>query len=409
MRPALLLGLFLLAGCANAPQIPVSTPLPTPTSAPIPPTSTADVPAELILWVAPAFTPNPETLAGMVLLERLEVFQNENPDVRVIVRTKAERGPGGLMESLSAASRAAPATLPHLITLDPEALSTTALIGLLSPLSELGNPSDHYAFADDISRVGGILYAQPFATDMETFASEIAAFEAVPLSWTDLTLEDNKFIIPAADLEATFLIAQYLSLGGEFDDAKALDENILAEALDFLATAAESGNLSPASFDLSTSGETWLALQERRSEAAQAPYGAFFATFDPGVHAMGPLPTRNGLGIALAATWSWAVANPEYKELSAELMEWLSEPAFLAEWSHALGLLPTQPEVLGQWPDGPEAATASRIVSVAVAKPRGALLEAIGPPLAEAVQAVLTDRLDAEAAAAQAVSDINSS
>ncbi|MFQ5921222.1 MAG: extracellular solute-binding protein [Anaerolineales bacterium] len=407
MRPALLLGLFLLAGCANAPQIPTSTPFPTPTSAPITPTSTADVPAEFILWVAPAFAPNPETLAGIVLLERLETFQNDHPDIQVIVRTKAEKGPGGLMESLSAASRAAPATLPHLITLDPEALSTTALSGLLAPLPELGNPSDNYAFADDTSRVDGIRYAQPFASDMETFASEMAAFEAVPLSWTDLIMDANNFIIPAADPEAIFLIAQYLSLGGEFIDR--LDENVLAEALDFLAIAAESGNLSSASFDLSTSGETWLALQERRSEAAQAPYGAFFASHDPGMHALGPLPTRNGIGIALAAPWSWAVANPEQEDLSGELIEWLTEPAFLAEWSHALGLLPTQPDVLEQWPGGPEAATASRIVSVAVAKPRGALLEAIGPPLAEAVQAVLTGRLDPEAAAAQAVADINRS
>jgi len=345
----------------------------------------------------------------MVLLERLETFQNENPDIRVIVRTKAERGPGGLMESLSAASRAAPATLPHLVTLDPEALGTMALTGLLSRLPELGNPSDNYAFADDISRVDGIRYGQPFASEMETFASEIAAFEAVPLNWTDLIVEANRFIIPAADPEAAFLIAQYLSLGGEFSGDTRLDENILAEALDFLATASESGNLSPASLDLSTSGETWLALQEQRSEAAQAPYGAFFASHASGMHALGPLPTRNGLGIALAAPWSWAVANPEHKELSADLIEWLAEPAFLARWSQALGLLPTQPEVLGQWTDGSEAATASRIVSVAVAKPQGSLLKAIGPPLAEAVQAVMTGRLDAEAAAAQAVSDIEGS
>ena len=313
------------------------------------------------------------------------------------------------MESLSAASRAAPATLPHLVTLDPEALSTTAMSGLLAPLPQLANSSDTYAFADETSRVDGIRYAQPFASEMEAFASEIAAFEAVPLSWTDLIIDANSFVIPAADPEAIFLIAQYLSLGGEFVDGTTFDENILAEALDFFATAAETGNLSPASFDLSTSGETWLALQERRSKAAQAPYSAFFATHDPGMHALGPFPTRNGLGITLAAPWSWAVANSEHTDLSAEIMDWLTEPTFLAEWSQALGLLPTQPEVLGLWPDGPEAAIASGIVSVAVTKPRGALLAAIGPPLAEALQAVLTGQLDPEAAAAQAVADINRS
>ncbi|MEK6588671.1 MAG: extracellular solute-binding protein [Chloroflexota bacterium] len=359
----------------------------------------------LTLWVAPAFAPDPATTAGALFSDRLKAFEADHAELQLVVRVKAEKGPGGLAESLSSASQAAPSALPDLATLDPEGVRIAAMAGHLISLQGLlpqPEPSEWYDFAFDATNVDGRFYALPFASDMEVFGYETGAFDSPPVDWASLFGDQTSFLIPAADPDALFLFAQYLALGGLPLDRAPLDPDLLAEALGFLASAGESGALAPASLEFTSSGETWLALQEGRAQAAQAPYAAFVAGYAPDSHAAGPLPTRDGKGVSLALSWSWVAIRSEQQAVAAELMAWLSDPAFLAEWTYSLGLVPSQPQVLARWPDSPEAAIASRLVPTALARPNSQVLEIAGPVLQTALRATLTGELTPPEAAGQA-------
>jgi ABC-type glycerol-3-phosphate transport system substrate-binding protein len=89
--------------------------------------------------------------------------------------------------------------------------------------------------------------------------------------------------------------------------------------------------------------------------------------------------------------WSWALVTPDplRQALAIELIEWLSEPEFLGPWSRELGLLPTNAEALATWPDDSPTAMANRLVSSARARPSEETFATLGPPLAEALRAVI--------------------
>ncbi|MFZ6019578.1 MAG: hypothetical protein ACOYXO_08195, partial [Chloroflexota bacterium] len=122
----------------------------------------------LTLWLPPQFDPAADTPAGQLLQQRLDAFMEENPGVLIHVRIKAPSGPGGLLESLTAAAAAAPAALPSVVTLNRGDLEAAALKGLIYPLEgvseEIESP-DWYPYARQLSRVQDIPFALPIAGD----------------------------------------------------------------------------------------------------------------------------------------------------------------------------------------------------------------------------------------------------
>lgn len=401
MRAALAVS-FLLAACAGAaPPQPASTPAPVATTAvsdPTPSATSEQSPGALTLWLAPRFAPNPETRAGEILQQHLHAFEAAYPGSHVSIRIKAVHGAGGMVESLAAAAGAAPAALPDLVTLD-----RTALISSSDLLLDLEGPFPQAARGElyEFGRVPqGLLVGIPFAADVDVFAYKTAVFDSPPLTWSSLFTDQGSFLIAAADAESLFLVAQYLAMDGLLGLDTDLDAGVLSEALEFLSAAADSGALSQAATDLNSASETWFALRQGQEGAAQAPFAEFVASYNPTVYAAGPFPTSDGSGVVLASPWFWAIPAGVEGELEMQLVEWLSDPAFLADWSHALGSLPVQPEVLALWPDSPETAISSRLVAVALAKPESGVLQAYGPRFAAALQAVLNgDLTPAEAAA----------
>lgn len=303
-----------------------------------------------------------------------------------------------MVESLTAAAGAAPAALPDLATLDTAALVSSA--DLLLDFEERFPQAERGELYEFGRIPQGLKIGVPFAADVDVFAYKIAIFDSPPLTWSSLFTDQGSFLIAAADAEALFLVAQYLAMGGSLGTDSDLDVEVLGEALEFISAAGDSGALSPTATDLSSASEAWLALRQGQEGAAQTPFAEFVASYNPTVYAAGPFPTNDGSGVVLASPWFWAIPAEAEGELEMQLVEWLSDPAFLADWSHALGSLPVQPEVLALWPDSPETAISSRLVTVALAKPESRVLQAYGPRFAAAIQAVLNgDLTPAEAAA----------
>ncbi|HEX9012650.1 MAG TPA: hypothetical protein VF813_04005, partial [Anaerolineaceae bacterium] len=121
----------LAAGCAQfdlprliLPATPTAQPLVGVFATPTPPLQQTSVPKStpaaqqgFILWLPPQFDPAADTEAGRLLKDRLQAFGKQEPGVNIDVRIKASSGPGGLLESLTAASAAAPDAVPSLVAL----------------------------------------------------------------------------------------------------------------------------------------------------------------------------------------------------------------------------------------------------------------------------------------------------
>jgi ABC-type glycerol-3-phosphate transport system substrate-binding protein len=414
-----LTALLVLALTACAPPEPMDGTATAPgfsaTSPPAGPTPTVPARSRTVsLWLPPALAPDPQTPSGAWLASRLESFELANPGTQVVVRIKDRSGPGGLLETLSAASRAAPAALPDLIALDAAALNTAALKGLVMPVDGLipdGLIDTWYDYALPAVQIDDGSYGIPFASEMQLFAYQRELFRNPPRTWADLLSAEGPFLFPAADPWSDFVLAQYLALGGPVrDDAGrlSLDPTVLADVLSFLASARTAGVLPLSVRQFATPEETWAALRDERVSAAVVPVDDFLREFDPEAVTAVPMPTREGSGIALAATWSWALVarDPQQQSLAIELAIWLAQPEFSGPWTERLGLAPTSAEQLDRWSSAPKQNILRRAIPVTRAAPSEEIRVTFGPPIRAAVDAVLGGSATARDAALAAAQEV---
>lgn len=424
MKPilrVLLLSIFvvpLFSACALLAPAQTITPQSTPTATTIPqvsPTESAQTQTKsIILWVAPQFAP--ETPAGLLLAARLEAFEAQKPQVQISVRAKPASGPGGLLEAFEAASVAAPTVIPSLLTLSPDDLALAAESNLARPLPDsLIQPENTgwYDYALPQSRLEGVSYGLPFASELEILAYRSDLYASPPRSWDTLLTEAHSLYFPAADPRARFIMAMYLGAGGQLTDSTgkpALDITTLEQVLTSLSFARSSSVLPLAVRQFSSPEETWLELQANRAASAMAPLSSFILDADPERFAATALPTDNEQGIGLATTWSWVMtpAADLQQELIYELLAWLSDPAFQGTFTHALGFLPTSQEALTAWPDDASSALVSSLVTITRAEPSQKLRTLITPALLAATEAILGAGQDPATAAADALELIGS-
>ncbi len=370
----------------------------------------------LTLWLAPEFAPDSDTNAGALLAERLAAFQASRPGLSLVVRIKDQEGPAGLLSTLKAASIAAPSALPDLISLDTDGLADATNLGLSLPLTNvMANPSspEWYDFALSATRIEGSFYGLAFAGWVDLLAYRTEQYEGPPTSWNQILAGPPAFIFPAADDKATFTLAQYLSLGGGLSDSAgspALDPAILADVLAFYASARAADVLPLTARQYTSSAETWKALQEGRASSAVAPLNDFLPNQEAGALSAIPLPTRAGAGVCFTDTWSWAIVarQPDRQTLSAELLEWLIQAEFLGAWTLELRSLPPTQSALSAWPEGMHSAVVGRLVTACQPAPPSETLAIFGPPLEDAVEAVLGGGTTPESAALEAAQAVGS-
>ena len=393
-----------LPGVSNgiAPSVtPAPQFIPTPTS----------LPNNITIWVTPTFAPDLTTLAGTLLAERLNSFKQANPGISLSLRLKEESGPGGLLETLTAASNAAPAALPDVVALNPIALNSASLKELLSPLDGLvAEPEapEWYDHALSTIRTTGGFLGLPFASEADVLAYRTDEYLTTPLTWSDLLTMPAPFIFPAGDESAAFTISQYLALDGPLYDEDGLpipDPAILAEVLAFYSSAYTSKVIPSSARQYVSAAETWNALQAEEAASAVAPLSDFLANGGSDAIAAAPLPTRSEPGICPTKTWSWAIVtqDPDRQDLAGQLITWLSQPEFLGPWTYALGMLPPTTSALAQWPTGAHSSLAYNLVSIAQPQPSAEVLATFGPPFHTAIEAVLDGSVTPSSAALDAV------
>jgi ABC-type glycerol-3-phosphate transport system substrate-binding protein len=353
------------------------------------------------------------TSAGALLADRLAAFEAAHLDVKLAVRIKEIAGPSGLLETLRAASVVAPAALPDLIALGPGELSAAAEEERLVVYpGTLPAPAEAawYGFALDSASLDGVRYGVPSAGQTEVLVYDTAAYARAPADWAALVGGPAPFLFPAADPQSAFTLAEYLSAGGLLTQSEgnpAIDPATLEGVLTFYGSAYSAGVLPLTSRQYESASLTGSLFEEHRAASAVAPLEAWMAKPRPG-SAAGALPTRDGAGVALARTWSWSLVtnDPDVQAIAVDLVEWLSEPAFLGPWTYALGSLPPNAAALEMWPAGPATALVNQLVHVARPMPSRQIAEVVGPALHKAVDAVLSGALTPQTAALQASTEV---
>lgn len=416
--PASLILAFLIVACTtetqDAPAVSEPSISVTPTTSMIETTVPTDPVDILTIWVPIFLSPYEDTPEGMLLSERFTAFEELNPDIKLQIRIKDEDGPAGLLETLSSASIAAPSALPDIVALDPVSLNSAALKGLVIPLEDVyETPSvpTWYQHAIDSVYFGDSYFGIPFVSNTDVFVYRQDAFENPPLGWTDLLTGTETFLFPGGDQEASFTLAQYISLNGTAQDEEgrpALKTSILRDVLEFYSTSERNGLLPLSSLQYLTSDQTWAVLEQIGVSSAVVPLRTFLQQTSSVIHSAQPFPTSDGDGIVLTRTYSWSIVATEddRQARAVELINWLMIPDFLGPWANSLGMLPATSGALSHWPSDESTATVNQLVRVAVPFPNAETVAILGPALQNSIEEVLFNRSTPNAAALMAVEQV---
>ena len=375
------------------------TPLPTNQAANA--TATPSGPQTLEIWVPPQFDPNGGSSAAAKLRSRLAEFEAQNPDLKVSVRVKAASGPGGLIESLSSASAAAPAVLPALVALSRSDLETAALKGLvfsLDGLTRIVDDTDWYAYARQLALIQGSAFGLPFAGDALLLLYRPAMLPNAPQDWPTLIASNLPTAFAAADGQALTTLQLYLSAGGEVKDNQGrptLQTAPLATVLKLLDDGAKAGIFPNWLSQYQTDGQAWQAYREQRTQLL-ITWSSQYLTDFPADTAAAPLPSLSDKPFSLATGWVWALSDPlpERRAASIRLAEFLVNSEFLSQWSSDAGFLPTRPSALTAWSNEGLRALFSPIALSAQVRPSNDLLLGLGPILEDATLQILKQQGD---------------
>jgi ABC-type glycerol-3-phosphate transport system substrate-binding protein len=416
IRPLRLLGVLLLIAallpaCANiSPPPPAATPLrvaasPAPTTSPAP-SPTPEGPLALRVWLPPQLDPAANTPAGRLLRQRLDEYATRR-GVVVEVRIKALDGAGGLLDSLTTASAAAPEALPDLAALPRHLLEAAALKGLLHPHDQLDQAiqqTDWFDHARQLAGVQNTTFGLPFASDalLLVYRPSVETPQP-PQSLDELAARQQPLIFPAADPQALAMLAFYQAAGGRVQDAQgrpALDAAALEKALAYFEDPA----LAPDWLaQIGGDEQAWQAFSAGQAPQAVTWASRYLSQPLTGTQAAA-LPTPGGELFTLSTGWVWALGSnqPQRQQAAADLAEFLCDSRFLAAWTDALGYLPPRPSALNGWREAEAQALAARLGASARLLPSADLLSSLGPTLQEAVLLVMRRQASAAAAAQQA-------
>ncbi len=390
---------------------PTVMPLPVPTQTPaLFETVTPTGPLTLQIWLPPQFDPDSGTPAANLLKARLDEFSSRMPEVKIDVRIKAIEGPGGLLDTLSTASKAAQLALPDLVIIPHDSLELAVQQGLLNSFDNLSSSLDDpdwFNFAREMARFQNNTYGLPFAADalVQVYRPEKIP---EPALFTDAVLTNQSpFIFTAADPRALFPLALYQASGGAIYDEKgqvSLNAEILEDVLTFFQQANQTESMPFWLTGYQRDEQSWESFQENRGDQV-ITWLSRYLTNTKNENSLAPIPTPKGPISTLGNGWMWALTSPDpsHHPASVKLAEFLTESNFLARWTEASGYLPPRPSALLSWKDQAIAAQLSPIAQTIHPSPPFEILTRLGSVLEKATVSILKQQAEPAEAAQQAV------
>ncbi len=346
---------------------------------------------QITLWLPPAFDPENGSPEGELFRQQLQAFTAANPDVTVDVRIKALSGSGGLLDSLTAASLAAPAALPGIIILPRSDLETAALNGLIMPLeteSNLVTQADYFAFAEELILVKDTRYGLPFAADAMCMAYKSLQVVYPPTLWQEVIQLNKVLAFPAAEPLGLTPLLLYLDKGGGFtlnEVQITLDEEALQQTLLFLAEGANTDVFPYWLTDYTNYEESWQAVKDARAAYAVIWASQYLEELPENTSISG-IPSFEEDALTLAEGWAIAFPQtlPERFSLYQQLAAYLVDTEFQGAWTESAGMIPMSNQALATWKNVEVSGILLEIAEFAKLVPSSLLLNEVGPLFTQA-------------------------
>lgn len=363
----------------------------------------------ITLWVPPQFDPSGSDAAAQLLQSRLAEFSRQYPAYTVKVRIKATSGPASLLNSLSAASAAAPLAVPSLILLTRSDLEAAAVKGLIFPMDQQQaaiDEADWFNYARQLSLIQGSSFGLPFAGDVLLLVYRPGKVNPPGDGWPGILRQGRPMAFPAGDPQAMLTLNLYLSLGGQITDPQGrpiLQPELLAKVYQLYADGALQGVIPGWLASYSTDDAAWEAYRQQSADWL-ITWSSRYLREMPADSAALPLPALGDQPVNLSTGWVWALSDliPERRPAAIQLAEFLTSGDFLARWTVSAGALPVRPSSLEAWPNQSVRTLLSPIITVARPKPANDVLTSLGPILSDGSLQVIKRQSDPLTAAQSA-------
>lgn len=356
---------------------------------------------ELVLWVPPQFDPAADTPAATLFQQQLDSFLSENPGIKITVRIKAADGAGGLLDSLSNSSVAAPSALPSLIALPRADMEVAALKGLIFPwngITGVVNETDWYPYAKQLGSLQGNDFGLPFFGDALLVVYRPLQVSYAPDNWKDYAARGFPIAIPAADPHA--LIAAQMLYSNRNEPASGPEADIVTQdELKKVYMVINDGVTNGAfpywlgefeSFD-----QTWKSFNDEQSNYA-VTWASNAISSLPDNSEMALLPVMGTDAYTLADGWLWCIADPspERHKLAATLAEHLVDADYLAAWSEANQSLPTRSSALDRWQDQSQVEFLDQLAMSAHPIPANVFISTLSPLLQQSLLGMVRGQMN---------------
>lgn len=342
---------------------------------------------QIILWLPPAFDPENGTPAGIILKQQLDTFTAEYPDTTITVRIKAPTGPGGMLDSLSTASLAAPRVLPGIMIFSRQEFEKAAREGLLMPVDTVDFVPDAAPFlpyAEEITMVKGTRYGFAFAGDALCMAYKPLQVAYPPTRWLELNQPGAKVMaFPAADPQGLMELLFYMSREGGFDreDTRiSLDEEPLQKSLQQLYEIANANAFPYWLIDYATFDQSWTALKNSNAAFAVTWTSLYLAELPENI-SITNLPSNGEEPFTLADGWVLAFPQTSLENFTRyqALAKYLLDAGFQGSWTEAAGLLPVSEKVLSGWKNTEVSGILLEVGKAAHALPENEVMSKVSP------------------------------
>ena len=349
----------------------------------------------------PEFDPQSGTEAGDLFHNRLDEFINAHPGLTIDVRVKAATGPGGLLDSLSTTSAAAPAAIPSLVVLSRTEMETAALKGLVYPwagMVKTSDTADVYHYAKNLGNVQGTNYGLAFSGDALVMVFRPLQVGYAPTSWNEYLARGYPVIFPADDPQAELMTQVLLSNAPEGQippEHPVVDQEELKKSYFVINEGVKNAVFPYWLADYDTFDKGYQAFLENRANYAVVWASTVINQLPENV-SIAPLPAINAAPFTLANGWMWVLTNPseEKRQLIVALAETLVDSKFLAEWTEAADLLPTSQSILKQWQNQAHVTILNDVASSARVIPSNEFTSSVGPILQQGVLGMVRGQIN---------------
>lgn len=353
----------------------------------------------LVIWVPPQFDPSSESPAAEVFGRRIEAFQSIHPDVTVEVRVKAVDGRGGLLDSITTASSAAPKALPALVLLSTDDLESAALKELLLPLDSVYKnfgDSDWFPYANQLSTIENIHYGVPVAGDALVMAYRPLQSPFPPTTWQELALQNNVVSFPASDEDALIATSIYLASDGKLTNevgAPTLQRSPLLKTFSIFNDGAQSGAFPYWLTQFNSFDQSWQSFVNQQAGYTISWVSQYLSALPDNV-TISLVPKVSATQVTLAKGWVWSIPSQSMNQpYSIELLNYLSETDFINDLAHASGYLPVRQSGLTSWQNDPLMPVINDLVLNAQELPAASITHITNPILESSLVQVIKKQI----------------